>query len=434
MIQIVVLEQALREEQGRRGRLERELAEAKDEAAAQAAELEVHRTDIWSLEEFKQALDAVSRSGSEFVIQVDRRIRTPLNGLLGMVELLLSCELTDEGREYASRARNSGQELLSILNDVLDYCRLDAAHVELSPSAIEATPLLADAATVARERLGEKPVEVSVEVDERLPAFILGDETHLRRVLTHLVDNAARFTEVGRLELALRLVGKGEDAYVQLSVTDTGVGIAPENLTRACQAFESSGREAGRGMGLALVRRLVDLMGGTFRLDSELGRGTSVQVSFPLDRAIAPEVKEATAAETDVGTEVAQVLVAEDNEVNQKVAEGFLKMIGCEVEVAENGLAVIERLGKGEYDLVLMDCMMPELNGYETTKHIRRGQAGEANASIPIIAMTADGSSGARQSCLRAGMDDYLTKPVRIDRLRAMLRTWLPPSLRPPAE
>ena len=233
--------------------------------------------------------------------------------------------------------------------------------------------------------------------------------------------------------LSLGLVGKGEDALVQLEVTDTGAGIPAENLTRVCQAFESSDGAGGLGLGLALVRRLVECMGGTFQLESEVGKGTTARIGFPMDQAISPEAQVAAGAEVADNEGVARVLVAEDNEVNQRVAVGFLKMIGCEVEVADNGLEAISRLEQADFDLVLMDCMMPELDGYETTKSIRGGQAGEAYSSIPIIALTADDSPGARQNCLRAGMDDYMTKPVQIDLLRSALRTWLPPSLRPPA-
>jgi len=447
LTQIESLEISLREEQQARVVLEAELKESRERHAQLEAELEAFRTDIWSVEEVQQALEAVNRSGSEFVIHVDHRIRTALNGLLGMVELLQSTELSSEGLDFALGASSAGHECLEVLNDVLEYCRLDAGHVVVSEELVEVHSLMEDCAGLAREALLGGPVAVELRCGERVPARIQGDGRHLRTVLGHLIENAAQNTTEGQLVLAVDVVGQGPTATIQLSVSDTGCGIAEEDLARVCEAFERANgpEEEGLGLGLTVVRRLVEMMGGAFGLESRLGEGSTAILSFPLEAPVGEgascPLSEAPGGVSDQGDPraaaprtVARVLVVEDNEVNQKVAQGFLKMLGCEAVVAGNGQQALKHLAQGDFDLLLMDCMMPELDGYETTKCIRDGEAGEAYSSAPIIALTADDSPGARQNCLRAGMDDYMTKPVRIERLRSMLRIWLPPALRPPAE
>jgi CheY-like chemotaxis protein len=220
---------------------------------------------------------------------------------------------------------------------------------------------------------------------------------------------------------------------VQLVVADTGKGIPEEDLLRVCEPFESS---AGLGLGLAMVRRLVESMEGTFRLESQVGAGTKAIMTFPLERVVEGGrlLEPAAEVSAEPASDRARILVVEDNAINQKVALGFLKMIGCDTATADNGQQGIEALQGEEFDLVLMDCMMPVLDGYKATTSVRAGAAGEEHTSIPIIALTADDSPGARQACLKAGMDDYLTKPLRAERLRALLRIWLPPALRPAAE
>jgi len=416
--------------------LEAELQDLRARDAQAQAEIQAFKSDIWSIEEVQQALEAVSRTGSEFVIHMDYRLRTTLSGLLGMVELLMNCDLSADEHEFAQGAQKSGQELLRILNDILDYCRMDAGHLEVKREPVESVAFLEATCSHLEGFARQRGASLVTSISETVPSQVFLDPGHLGRALRHLIENALRYAGGGAVRVQADSEGHGAEAMLVLSVTDEGAGIAPEDLARVVEPFQrmSDGEDDGVGLGLTIVRRLAEIMGGSFELTSVVDEGSAATLRFPYmamsDEASEPEVEEIVAAPPAT----ARVLVVEDNDVNQKVALGFLKMIGCESATAKNGLEGIEALANGAFDLVLMDCMMPELDGYEATSRIRSGAAGEGQAKVPIIALTADDSAGARQNCLRAGMDDYMTKPVRIDRLRAMLRIWLPPSLRPSAE
>ena len=380
----------------------------------------------------QQALEAVGRSGSEFVIQMDHKIRTVLNGLLGMVESLLNGDLVEDKLELATGASKSAHELLDIMNDVLDYCRLDAGHFELDIEEFTTADILKALEAESKEVALSKGLTLSSEIGQGVPAKLLGDPAHLRRALSPLIENALRYTSEGGIGIGVEVEGAGEHAQIAFYVQDTGMGIATEDVDRVCEAFEcgDTSHQPGLGLGLTVVRRLVELMDGSFRLTSVVAQGSRATIRFPYNLFSAEGDAPGGHPSNGVSPR-AKVLVVEDNAVNQKVALGFLRMIGCDTEVAWNGLQAIEQLSSADYDLVLMDCMMPELDGYEATRRIRDGAAGEVRAKTPIIALTADDSPGARQNCLRSGMDDYMTKPVRVDKLRTMLRIWLPAEVRP---
>ena len=432
LLQIEVLESALREEQKCRKDLEVELQQQQIQLAAARLEALAAKSDVWALDEVQQALEAVSRSGSEFVIQMDHRTRTTLNGLLGMVELLLNSNLVDDDREFAEGASKSGHELLEIMNNVLDYCRMDAGHIEMNPVAFRTDGFLREFETEWADLAQGHGLAFETRWAKGIPENLFADEEHLRRALGRLIENSLRFTPEGGVKVGVDIEGSGEHCQVIFYVEDTGVGIPPEDVDRVCEAFEcgDSSSESGLGLGLTVVQRLVEMMGGSFVLTSTVGRGTRAEIRFSYNSI--STMGDAPNQVTADGLPVrARVLIVEDNEVNQKVALGFLKMIGCDTDVAWNGLQAIEQLSNSEFDLVLMDCMMPELDGYEATRRIRDGAAGEVRTKTPIIALTADDSPGARQNCLRSGMDDYMTKPVRVDKLREMLGIWLPVGMRP---
>ncbi|MDF1798752.1 MAG: ATP-binding protein [Planctomycetota bacterium] len=403
-----------------------ELQEERQARQILQAELEAFRADIWSVEEVQHALEAVNRSGSEFVIQVDQRIRTALGGLLGCLEQLQDTELSPEGQELADGASSAGQECLEVLNEVLEYCRLDAGHLVVRDEPVEAQALMDDCAGLAREALAGTPVVVEVRLGAGAPAQLRGDGRHLRKVLGHLIQNAAQHTVEGKLALGLDVVGQGQARTIQLSVADTGCGIAEEDLARVCEPFEKAGG-AGLGLGLTFVRRLVQLQGGAFGLESRRGEGSTAILSFPLEAA--------AEGQGDAGARsIARVLVVEGDEAKQQEALGLLEQLGCQAEAVADGPAALESLQRGDYDLLLVDCMAPELDAHGVTGCIREGGAGEAYVSLPTIALIAENSSELRQDCLRAGMDDYLTLPLGLERLRSLLRIWLPPTLRPPVE
>lgn len=412
--------------------LEEEVLALRERCERAEAELESFKEDLWSIPEVHQALDALSRKGSEFVIQMDHRLRTSLTGMLGMVELLKHCDLGEAELLYANCALESGNDLMQMFNDILDYCRMDAGHVQLNAARLEREVLYNALTLPFEDHAREAGIRFEKRLGERVPAELIVDVELLSKALGHLLSNTARFAPGSKIELICEVQGIRENAELCLIVGDTGPGIAPEDLERVCEAFETANERSngGLGLGLTLVRRLAQLMGGTLTLASELGRGTTATLRFPLAEITDAKCFQELLAQP-IETVRPRILVVEDNLVNQRVATGFLRMVDCEADTASNGFEAIERLSEQTYDLVLMDCMMPECGGFEATQRIREGKAGEANAGIPIVALTADGSSDARQSCLHAGMDDYMTKPVRFDLLRSMLRIWLPPELRP---
>jgi signal transduction histidine kinase/ActR/RegA family two-component response regulator len=398
-------------------------------------ELAKFQEDIWSITEVQQALEAVSRTGSEFVIHMDHKIRTTLSGLMGMVELLQNSDLDTFEAEYADAAQESGRELMGMLNDILEYCRMDAGHVTFQPEHVT-SQMIMDLLTEKFQKYGySRTLAFEAKLGANVPENLVLDIEFLRRALRQLYDNAAKYAAGGKVELSVDVAGIGEGAELCITVSDDGPGIATDDLARVLEAFEKghSNHGDGVGLGLTIVRRLTQMMGGSFTLTSELGQGTSASLHFPILQVTDSESLEKVMTES-TQPRPARILVVEDNIVNQRVAVGFLKMISCEFETANNGLEAILRLSEEDFDLILMDCMMPEVDGYEATRRIRGGDSGESMMRIPIVALTADDSPDARQNCLRAGMDDYMTKPVRIERLRAMLRIWLPPGLRPAAE
>jgi signal transduction histidine kinase len=281
-IRIAALEQALGEATQSRRDLEADLLNQKALLHGARKEAQDAKSDVWALDEVQQALEAVSRSGSEFVIQMDHRIRTTLNGLLGMVELLLNCDLVDEELEFASGASKSGQQLLDIMNDVLDYCRMDAGHVEFKKEEFNTADFLARLEGEFKPQAQAKGLELATDASAGVPAHITGDPELLRRALGHLVDNALRFTSEGNIEICSKVEGSGEHAQVAFYVQDSGAGIASEDVDRFCEAFESedTGSSGGLGLGLTVVQRLVELMGGTFSLSSVVGLGTRASISF----------------------------------------------------------------------------------------------------------------------------------------------------------
>lgn len=394
-----------------------------------------YQEDIWSIAEVQQALDAVSRTGSEFVIHMDHKIRTTLSGLMGMTELLKNSTLEPFEAECAVAAHESGQELMGMLDDILDYCRMDAGHLSFEPLRVSSQSVVEILVAKFQKYGASSTLALEAKLGENVPQDLLLDSEFLCRAVCLLYDNAAVHAAGGTVQLRVDVAGLGEGAELCIAVSDNGPGIASEDLDRVLEAFERghSNQGHGVGLGLTIVCRLTQMMGGTFTLASELGQGTTATLHFPITQVTDPECLEQLMTES-FKPRAARILVVEDNMVNQRVAVGFLKMTDCEFETANNGLEAIMRLSEADFDMILMDCMMPEVDGYEATRRIRAGDSGASRMRIPIVALTADDSPDARQNCLRAGMDDYMTKPMRMERLLSMLRMWLPPGLRPAAE
>jgi len=384
----------------------------------------------------KEAQKANQLKG-EFLANMSHEIRTPMNGILGMLELMNELDLSDDAVTYANRAKRSAEGLLTVINDILDFSRLenDALHLQHDDFALAG--VLEDVTNVVALTTAEKGITLESSVAEDVPARVIGDAGRVRQILFNIIGNAAKFTDAGSVCVDVALAAQSDDTVdIRFEIEDTGMGIEPaiiESLfDRFVQADTSDTRKhGGTGLGLSISRRLVEMMDGEINITSDHGHGTTVSFTIRLDQCepTADDLANAEAARKSVDASEQpfkldrpiHVLLAEDNRTNQMVATGMLKKIGCTVDAVMDGQQALEFIERTRYDLVLMDCQMPVMNGYEATIAIRITQS---PAELPVIAITAHAMEGDRQKCLDAGMNDYLSKPIRFDELQEKISKW----------
>ena len=438
-------------------------AELQHANAALLLEVDERRNAQLKLSEAKRIADDASEAKTQFLANMSHEIRTPMNGMLGMVELLrLDGDLNSEQRENVETIRHSSIALMRIIDDILDISKIEAGKFELEHIAFDFRRIVKQVIDLHTPRATVKGLQLEYDLAVDLPTKLYGDHGRLRQVLNNLVSNAVKFTQHGRISLQAAVDAASErlpltdHVLVRFEVSDTGIGVTDDVRRRLFAPFSQgdasfSRAYGGTGLGLAISKKLVEMMGGEIGVDSRPGIITTFWFTVWLECRSTAEAEASTRDEIVQATRVTtvpvvelesnhmRVLVAEDDAVSQTVVSRMLHTLGCVPTVVSNGEEAVRALKQENFQILLMDCHMPGMNGFEATAAIRREELeqvppeGDVPLRIPIIAFTANAMHGARERCLAAGMDDFIAKPVRMDALREVLSRWLPTTAVAPA-
>ena len=385
------------------------------------------------LEQARVHAEAANKAKSAFLAAMSHEIRTPMNGVLGLTEVLATTQLDNQQANYLSMIQNSGRTLLRIIDDILDFAKIEAKKISIINQAFDLRGCIKEIELLFRIKAKEKSLEFIVNIEDVPTHKLIGDTHRIKQILFNLLGNAFKFTHEGSVHLNAQCVKHPEEKKVmlQLDITDTGRGISAENQAHLFQEFSQVGESTqhfeGSGLGLAITHNLLTLMGGTISVSSELGKGSQFSVFIPLkyeNRELENNHRNrpSTLKQETSGMPRIRILVVEDNDVNQIVSKAMLENFNCEVVLAHNGVEAINAFSTQHFDLILMDCNMPVMDGFEATKHIRILEQKNKTTPIPIIALTAHAFEHIKQECIDAGMDEHLSKPVDLTQLRALLQ------------
>ena len=374
-----------------------------------------------ALQRAKDLAEQANKFKAEFLANMSHEIRTPINAIVGMVHLLHQTPLSEKQTEYLAAIDTSAANLLQLINDILDFSKIEAGKLQLEEKYFSIKQVVQELINTIQFKAIEKNIGLIIDIDERVPAAVSGDQLRLNQILLNLISNAIKFTQNGEIKVAVRLIDYvDEKARIYFSVKDTGIGISPEKLNTIFESFTQANADTtrvygGTGLGLAIVKKLIDMLQGAIMVKSKPGEGS--EFIFEIDFKVAPEIVAQETAQKagendipDVGS--CKLLLADDHPINQLVTSELLKLTWPDmlVEIANDGKEVLEKLQTSVYDIILMDVQMPEMNGLDATRAIRKMIS--PASEIPILAFTAYATTGEAEKCISAGMDDYVSKPV----------------------
>lgn len=379
----------------------------------------------------KELAEDAAATKASFLATMSHEIRTPLNGVIGTATLLSDTRLDETQQQYVTTLKRSAEVLLSLINDILDFSKMDAGKLQLESTPFSLNVLLHDLDSMFHDQFQQKGLKAYYQLDPQVPEWLLGDEHRLRQVMINLIGNALKFTEQGGVFVRVQLLEQYDQhqSLIRFSVKDTGIGISPAAQARLFEAFtqadSSTTRQfGGTGLGLTISKKIVELMQGQLQVTSTEGKGSQFFFDIRLTKTDCPVTQAPSAAPiSQANPHDKYLLLVEDNKINQLVAGKFLQKFGYQYDIAENGAQALERMQTKAYDAILMDCQMPVLDGFEATKRIRLLEQ-SSQRHVPIIGLTANALEGDREKCLACGMDDFTTKPIKIDELEAKLKQW----------
>ena len=378
-----------------------------------------------------EAAEAAGRAKDQFLAVISHEIRTPLNSVLGLSELMLATSLDAQQQGYMRQLQSSGRSLMRLIEDVLDFAKIESGQLQLENTEFNLRELLNQTVRQFAEQARVKKISLTAQLPKNTPAIVRGDAKRLRQVLSNLISNAISHTDQGSVSVRLSdMTLSNSQVHLRFEVADTGVGISSDQQRHIFDEFvqidsTTRRRHSGTGLGLATCKHLVALMGGAIQVSSEPGKGSTFSFTASLERVAEKPVLKDSNARQPVEPKTTRVLIAEDNLVNLELVGQMMQLLGCQVDSAEDGRAAVAACEQQHYDLVLMDLRMPEMDGFDATIEIRRREQGQQHFT-PIVALTADVVPGVAERCRQIGMDDYLSKPVTIKQLRETLVRWVP--------